>query len=1041
MSTNRLDFTNNELTFEFQAAVNVSNVIPSQGSAQGGTIVTVVGSNYPSWSDISCRFDDNSVPATYISSTQIYCHTPAQPAGYARVDVSINGVDYSVSKTVFEFVDPSIVTGIGPNAGFAGVTGIVPYVELPLEDPSSAAVGLDKTSTGLFDGVNYQRARTSFSYTVLPSVTSIDPPRGSLNGGTVVTVSLSGFSHGEYLYCRLGAGTTVAATWISSSKVKCMTSAIAPGNVTIEVSSNGQDFTVNQMKFQYMNDFNVTTLTPAVVSTSGGNSLSIYGNEFPTSPSLLAFMQCRIGTSFIPASVLSSDKIKCMTPAGEIGLVGVGVTVNSVDVTFTETGVTYEERPRVFDVFPIRGSTLGGEKVWVSGLNFRKGRSLCSFDTIKVAAEFVSSSEVVCVTPAIVRGVVTLTVVNAEDGHFNPTETSLHDRFFFHFHPPPTVKTIEPTFGPQNGNIAVFVFGDEFAYSDDLSCEFGASSPTRATWLSSTRLKCVAPAHHAGNVSLAIRTSANSDAAVTNGITFTYNPQFNVTHISPNAASSAGGTIITVHGVGLSACTSGPSSCWWCRFGSTSVQANYKSSTEIQCVTPPHGSGFTTLQVFSMDGSGDRIATADLHSANFNFLPVVTAMASSYTSVLALGSVSMVMNGAGFSTSTQCLFESAAGTSISPVKYRSMVEVECDVPLLPLGITRVGTLNPGADTNLLGNSTFSTVSGADQLTRTVTKVTPSVGTVGGGTVLTIQSSASLDQSDAVMCLFGGNLVVQASWVDNMHVKCRSPASFEGNATLMLTSHKSSLLSTPLVAFEFIKPVNVTSAVSVASGNLLSINIFHTQRTASQAHLPVIARLGDFVGYGQFISSTHTSLTTTSLTLGNAGFIPLDISENAVDFINSNTAVHFHSQPPQITGVFPTSVNTRGGSEITVTGNQFQTGHKCSFGSVMSSASFVSSTEIRCTSPAITRGEMMLSLVQSASQDPNITSVSTFPISAHPAALLRMALPAVGASEGIPMRLFPCACCLCLPIAQSSLYLAHECVRWLQCYPPWCTYLK
>ena len=64
-----------------------------------------------------CRFDDNVVEASFISSTELICHTKAQVAGYVRVDVSVNGVDYSVSQTIFEFVDVSSVTGVVPYQG------------------------------------------------------------------------------------------------------------------------------------------------------------------------------------------------------------------------------------------------------------------------------------------------------------------------------------------------------------------------------------------------------------------------------------------------------------------------------------------------------------------------------------------------------------------------------------------------------------------------------------------------------------------------------------------------------------------------------------------------------------------------------------------------------------------------------------------------------------------------------------------------------------------------------------------------------------
>ena len=251
-----------------------------------------------------------------------------------------------------------------------------------------------------------------------------------------------------------------------------------------------------------------------------------------------------------------------MTTAGDIGVNSVGVTINSVDVVTADAGITYEETPRVFEIFPDRGSTQGGGQVWITGRNFKEGRTICAFGTSHVSATFVSSDQIICTTPAVPRGVVTLTVVNSEaDAFANEHDTSLYDRFFFHFHPPSAITTIEPTFGPQDGNIAVFVYGNEFLYSDHISCEFGESSPTRATWISPTRLKCIAPAHTAGNVSLSVKSFGDQDSE-SNSLTFTYNQHFNVTHITPASASAAGGTVITVHGAGFVPCTSARNGCW-----------------------------------------------------------------------------------------------------------------------------------------------------------------------------------------------------------------------------------------------------------------------------------------------------------------------------------------------------------------------------------------------------------------------------------------------------------------------------------------------
>jgi hypothetical protein len=49
---------------------------PNQGPTRGGTKVKVVGSNFTDSGNITCRFGENTVPATRLSSSEINCVSP-----------------------------------------------------------------------------------------------------------------------------------------------------------------------------------------------------------------------------------------------------------------------------------------------------------------------------------------------------------------------------------------------------------------------------------------------------------------------------------------------------------------------------------------------------------------------------------------------------------------------------------------------------------------------------------------------------------------------------------------------------------------------------------------------------------------------------------------------------------------------------------------------------------------------------------------------------------------------------------------------------
>ena len=65
----------------------------------------------------------------------------------------------------------------------------------------------------------------------------------------------------------------------------------------------------------------------------------------------------------------------------------------------------------------------------------------------------------------------------------------------------------------------------------------------------------------------------------------------------------------------------------------------------------------------------------------------------------------------------------------------------------------------------------------------------------------------------------------------------------------------------------------------------------------------------------------TKTTVTVLPSGE-GFAALDISENGVDFVGSSEQMEVYVTPA-VADVFPTSVRTKGGDVITISGSNFK----------------------------------------------------------------------------------------------------------------------
>jgi hypothetical protein len=149
------------------------------------------------------------------------------------------------------------------------------------------------------------------------------------------------------------------------------------------------------------------------------------------------------------------------------------------------------------------------------------------------------------------------------------------------------VTGIAPTFGPSLGGTTVTVTGSDFLTSSML-CRFGIGI-TSATTLSTSTLRCLAPARNIADVALEVSNDQISYSA--SGVLFGYVEAMDVTTLVPSAGPSTGATIVTVTGSAFTVATS-------CRFGTAVGGATtVDSSTRVRCTSPAHAAGAVALEV------------------------------------------------------------------------------------------------------------------------------------------------------------------------------------------------------------------------------------------------------------------------------------------------------------------------------------------------------------------------------------------------------------------------------------------------------------
>jgi len=370
----------------------------------------------------------------------------------------------------------------------------------PNSDSASATTPLAITN----NGVDYGESVT-YNYKDDIEIASIHPKRGSKDGGTIVTVNGSNFVESEDLQCFFGpkASTPASpATYISSTQITCVTpqsvsTTTATATASLYITNNLADFTLSPIKFHYISNPFVLSVSPLSGPVEGSTNIVLNGFNFIDGSSL----SCRFGESesgTVGARFISSIQIECDSPPEEnnvVRSVAVYTSMNGADYTDTTKQFSYNLQPVVGSFAPLFGPSVGGTSVTISGENFEFTKDLvCRFGTVNVKASYISESSIVCVTPTFTTvSVSPQTVISVSNNGVN--YYSSIDQF--EFVTSAAVVSISPISGPIEGGTAITITGTGFEDTNQIHCMFKSSTSSEIVegdFLSATSIKCVSPA-------------------------------------------------------------------------------------------------------------------------------------------------------------------------------------------------------------------------------------------------------------------------------------------------------------------------------------------------------------------------------------------------------------------------------------------------------------------------------------------------------------------------------------------------------------------
>jgi hypothetical protein len=296
--------------------------------------------------------------------------------------------------------------------------------------------------------------------------------------------------------------------------IECVSVQSVGGNTTVEISTNGRDFSAPW--FSEMLYTNVTDLTPTVVPVIGGASIVVRGAGF--SAPAMDGVYCLYGAStaaetwsHMAGTLISTGSIRCAVPARGAGFRALEVSLTK-DGAMTRGGlqVMFVTIGAVDTVSPSVGYASGGSVITVTGTGFVDGITACKFGSAsRVAATVISSNELRCINPVGSFGVVTLEVSLGDNADAALSVSGKQFSYVYDL----DVQQL-PRMVLMDGGSVMPIAATGVSHGQTAWCMFGGNTIVKAT-VNSAIVECISVAGTQGNVTVEV--SSNGQDFSTNG--------------------------------------------------------------------------------------------------------------------------------------------------------------------------------------------------------------------------------------------------------------------------------------------------------------------------------------------------------------------------------------------------------------------------------------------------------------------------------------------------------------------------------------------
>jgi len=947
--------------YTYALAPTIASVLPAGGPLGGGTTITVSGTNFIASSTITV--DGNACPTTFVNTSTLTCVTPASAP--ATVNVVVTNVSQTVTAiNAFTYQSPPIIGAVVPNGGSLSGGNTVAVNGVNFLAASQVTIGGTACAPTTFVSstqlnctipagvyaassvnvvVDNQDSQThtlanGYSFRPAPTLTSIAPNAGALAGGTLITITGTGFVTGAT--ATVDGAPCTSPTVVNSTTLTCTTIAHVAGTVNAVVLNTDGQLGTGVGVYTYQDAPTYTSITPIVGAVIGGTPVVITGTNFDTvnTPTVLIG-----GSACTGVTTPNANTINCTTSAHAAGVANIDITNVSQSVSSASV-YTYQEAPTITSVTMNTGTVNGGNTVKIIGTYFISGATVTIGGNACDSVTFNSSTDLDCVVntgaaphaPGATNVVVT-----------NPDTQFVTSVGGYTFQNAPAIASVLPTAGFATGGMTITLTGTDFVAGATVT--IGGSACNSVNVLSSTTITCVTPAHASGTVSIIVQNADTQSATLPASFTFQAAPT--IASITPSGGTISGLTPVSITGTNFYAGATVSIG------GAACNTVNVVSSTNITCITSASAAGTYNIDIQNTDLQSGTLALG------YTYSPAPTITLATPSTGKSTGGDTITLSGLNIvAGATITLDQGGTPAVCGAVNFINSTSIQCVTAAHASGPVDITLTNPDGQNDTI-NLGFIYLDPP-----TVASSAPASGFLSGGTAITVTGTNFYPGASV---LIGANACTSVTVHNSTTLGCTTPAGVTGLNSITVTNPDGQAATTGSL-FTYVPPPSISTITpnrgALAGGGTIVIAgaAFSnpvTSVTLDGVACPVVAE------------------TTTSITCTVPGHAAADVNVVVTNSDTQSTTVtngYTYAAAPTVTSVSPSSGSTAGGTNVSVNGTDFVAGATVTLGgSSCTPVSVISANQITCVTTGPNAGAVTAVVTNPDTQTGNLAAAFTY----------------------------------------------------------------